>query len=67
MASFLWPFLYLVMLKINVLNIVSVFFSDVVIHVPAAERPRFLSQSKCSPQRPEAAESPHKQSKYLCQ
>lgn len=36
-----------------------------VIHVPAVERPRFLSQSKRSSQRSEAAEPPHKQSECL--
>lgn len=36
-----------------------------VIHVPAVERPRFLSQSKRSSQRFEAAEPPHKQSECL--
>ncbi len=39
--------------------------SHAVVHVPAVERPGFLSQSKRSPQRPEAAESPHKQSECL--
>lgn len=53
----------LAVLKVDVL----IFFllPLAVIHVPAAERPRFLSQSKRPAQRSEAAESSHKQSECL--
>lgn len=54
----------LAVLKVNVL-LFFFLLPLAVIHVPAAERPRFLSQSKRPAQRSEAAESSHKQSECL--
>lgn len=61
-------FLFISLIVLRYSKLMSWFFfllPIAVIHVPAAERPRFLSQSKRPAQRSEAAESSHKQSECL--
>lgn len=61
-------FLFISLIVLRYSKLMSWFFfllPIAVIHVPAAERPRFLSQSKRPAQRSEAAESSHKQSEGL--